>query len=312
MEWMKKENTGCWTILGPYITTSKGEKKYFCRCDCGTERYVLERSLRYGGSKSCGCQARKNATKKVEHKLKGRVFDDLEVIDKAEKKDRNGGTWWICRCSCGNTLEIPGTLLVTGRKTHCGCKSDPQYYTVDITDRQFDRLTAKYPLPQRDHKGGVIWHCVCECGNEVDLSYNVLMYSDIRSCGCWKRERESKLPELLTHINGTSIDAIKSKKVRTDSTTGVTGVYLQKGKYVAKIVFQSKQYQLGKFDNIGDAIKARKEAEELLFEGSVAHYERWKAKADKDPEWAKNNPMEIIVARNSTHELSVTFLPMIV
>lgn len=309
--WMEKENTGYWTVLGPYILTPKGEKKYLCRCDCGTERYVLERSLRHGGSKSCGCLKLQRATEKNEHKLKGKVFEDLEVIDKAEKKERNGGTWWICRCSCGNIIEVPGTLLVTGRKTHCGCKAEPNYYTVDITDRQFDRLTAKYPLPQRDHKGGVIWHCVCECGNEVDVSYNTLVYSGMRSCGCWKRERESNLPNLLTHVDGTSLDMIKSKKLPADNTSGVKGVGFHRGKWFAKIVFQQKQYHLGRYDNIEDAAKARKAAEELLFDGAAAHYERWKAKADADPEWAENNPVQILVSKKSTSELDVTFLPVI-
>lgn len=41
-----------WTIIGDYIITERGERKWLCRCHCGTERYVLERSLLYGGSKS--------------------------------------------------------------------------------------------------------------------------------------------------------------------------------------------------------------------------------------------------------------------
>lgn len=310
LKWMQNENAGLWMILGPYITTSKGEKKYLCRCECGTERYVLERSLRYGGSKSCGCLARRNATEKIEHKLKGRVFDDLEVIDKAEKKERNGGTWWVCRCSCGNIIEVPGTLLVTGRKTHCGCKSEPEYYTVDISERKFDRLTAKYPLLERDDKGSVIWHCVCECGNEVDLSYNVLMYSEIRSCGCWKKERESHLSDFLTHVDGTSLDMIKSKKLPSDNTSGFKGVYFQKGKWLAKIVFQKKQYHLGQYDRIEDAVKARKDAESLLFDGAAAHFERWNVKAKEDPEWATDNPVQIFVEKKGVSELRVTYLPI--
>ena len=115
-DWMKKENTGMWTVGDDYIVTQKGEKKYLCRCDCGTERYVLERSLRYGGSKSCGCMMRKRAIEANEHKLNGQVFADLTVLRKAEKKQRNGGTWWVCKCSCGNVVEVSGTLLVTGRK----------------------------------------------------------------------------------------------------------------------------------------------------------------------------------------------------
>lgn len=310
-DWMNKSNIGRWTVLGPFIITPKGERKYLCRCDCGTERYVLERSLRYGGSKSCGCLTRKKAAEKNEHKLQGKIFGDFEVLEKAEKKQRNGGTWWICRCSCGNIIEVPGSLLVTGRKTHCGCKSDPKYYSVDIRNRKFYRLTAKYPLSERDSKGGVVWHCVCDCGNEVDISYNVLMYSDIRSCGCWKRERESHLGDLLTRINGTSIDMIKSKKLPADNTSGVKGVYNQKGKWIAKIVFQQKQYHLGKYDTIEEAAEARHEAEVVLFDGVASHYDRWKARADIDPEWAKDNPIVITVNKKSASELEVELLPVI-
>lgn len=66
---------------------------------------------------------------------------------------------------------------------------------------------------------------------------------------------------------------------------------------------------LGVYDNIEEAAEARKEAEELLFDGATAHYERWEIKADADPKWAANNPVEIIVSKKSASELNVTFLP---
>ena len=62
---------------------------------------------------------------------------------------------------------------------------------------------------------------------------------------------------------------------------------------------------------IEEAAEARKEAEELLFDGATAHYECWKAKADLDPEWASQNPVQILVSKKSTSELAVTFLPVL-
>lgn len=41
---------------------------------------------------------------------------------------------------------------------------------VDITNQKFYRLTALYPTDKRDRDRSVIWHCRCECGNEVDVS----------------------------------------------------------------------------------------------------------------------------------------------
>lgn len=39
-----------WTVLDDHIKMARSERKWLCRCDCGTERYVLERSLKHGGS----------------------------------------------------------------------------------------------------------------------------------------------------------------------------------------------------------------------------------------------------------------------
>lgn len=61
------------------------------------------------------------------------------------------------------------------------------------------------------------------------------------------------LCEALTHVAGTSIDYLRSRKMPRNSSTCVKGVYLIKGKYHAKIVFQKKQYWLGSFSSLEDA-----------------------------------------------------------
>lgn len=129
----------------------------------------------------------------------------------------------------------------------------------------------------------------------MDIPYNTLVYTNQKSCGCKKKEHEQMLQSFLTHVAGTSVDALKSKKVPTDNTTGYKGVYLIRGKYVAKIVFQKKQYFLGTYENIEDAAQARREAEEVLFDGVAEHYRKWKEIADTDPEWAEQNPVQVIV-----------------
>lgn len=111
-------------------------------------------------------------------------------------------------------------------------------------------------------------------------------------------------------IAGTSLDIVKSKKVPTDNTTGYKGVYLIKGKYVAKIVFQKKQYYLGTFDQIEDAVQARKEAEEILFDGFAAYYEKYKEKAAADAVWEKEHPISVYVEKNTNNAISVSFLPV--
>ena len=286
---------GRWTVVGPYEATERNERRWLCRCECGTERGVLERSLLYGGSQSCGCLKDERARKANSHELTGQRFGELTVIGKAAEREKRRGIWWRCRCECGNEIDVPGTLLATGKRMHCGCKTERHYAFSDITGQKFHRLTALFPLKERDAKGSVIWHCRCDCGNEVDVPYNSLLYTNMRSCGCQKKEHDQKLSGLLTHVAGTSIDYLRSKKVSKNSSTGVKGIYRIRGKYTAKIVFQKKQYWLGSYEVLDDAIAARRAAEEAINDQVTAFYEKWKARADAEPEWAERNPIEIRV-----------------
>lgn len=299
---------GRWTVVGDVQITPRGERKWLCRCACGTERYVLERSLLYGGSLSCGCFKKERALETLVYDLNGKNFGDLTVLHRAEHQRKNGGVWWTCQCTCGKECDYPATLLVNGRRTHCGCKTNPQYDYKNVAGQRFSRLTALYPIKTR-RNGSVYWHCRCDCGNEVDVPYNELMYSNRQSCGCKKKEHDAELQENLTRVDGTSIDILRSKKIPSSNTTGVKGVYLIRGKYVAKIVFQKKQYFLGTYKTLEAAAEARKEAEEVIVAGTVQYYERWKQRAENDPVWANANPVRIRVDKSYGGEFSISFLP---
>ena len=291
---------GSWTVLDEPCITVGRERKWKCRCDCGTEKYVLERSLLYGGSESCGCKRVENALEAISYDLEGKTFGELTVLHRAAQQRKNGGVWWTCRCSCGNTYDVPATLLVKGRRTHCPNRSHKRNYaSTDIAGQRFSRLTAQYPTDKRDSKGSVIWRCLCDCGNTVDVPYNSLVYSNMKSCGCQKKENDRRLQENLAHIDGTSIDLIKSKKVPVSNTTGYRGVYLIRGKYVAKIVFQKKAYHLGSYTDIADAVRARRDAEDTIFSPAAQHYEKWKQAAACNPAWAKENPILFRVEKDA-------------
>lgn len=298
-----------WTILDHIILTPKGERKYLCQCECGTERYVLERSLLYGGSASCGCLRKEKLAAAISPDLTGQVFGELTVLRRAESPKARGSVW-LCQCSCGSEYEVQGTLLTNGRRTRCPSNIHQKNYAYsDITGQKFEMLTALYPIRNRKDRRSVVWHCRCDCGNEIDVMYNNLVYCNMKSCGCRKNAHDKKLGSFLTHIDGTSVDMIKSKKVPSDNTTGYRGVYLIKGKYVAKIVFQKKAYYLGTYEAIEQAAQARKEAEELLFDGVTAFYLKWERRAAEDPEWAKKNPIKIMVSKDAQRGLSISFLP---
>ena len=85
------------------------------------------------------------------------------------------------------------------------------------------------------------------------------------------RKREARKREL--YVDGTSIPNL-SQKISKNNKTGVKGVRWDKSrsKWAASIYFKGKCYQLGRFDDINDAIKARRIKEEELF-GPYKHSE---------------------------------------
>lgn len=57
MKNLKDNRFGKLTVLGAYTTFTntrkRNERKWLCRCDCGTEKYILERSLLSGAMLRC-------------------------------------------------------------------------------------------------------------------------------------------------------------------------------------------------------------------------------------------------------------------
>ena len=303
---------GRWTVLDRYMLNLKHERVWLCRCDCGNESFVVERSLKSGNSKSCGCLRKEKVRAANSKDLTGKVFGDLTVLSRSEKVRKNGGVIWNCRCSCGESCEVLATLLITGKQTNCkGAAHEKKYITADIAGKKFGKLTVLYATEKRDRKGSVIWHCHCDCGNDIDMSYNVLMYSTVQSCGCKRKEHGSKLHTSLTHIGGTCLDMIKSEKIPSNNTTGSKGVYLIRGKYVAKITLQKKTYSLGTFSNIEEAIESRKTAEKELFGILSEYYNKYKAKVESSPEWGESNPIKINVFQDEFKHFKIDFNPQL-
>lgn len=84
-------------------------------------------------------------------------------------------------------------------------------------------------------------------------------------------EREAELKKRKQHkneiyVDGTSIPSL-TQKISKNNKTGIKGVRWDKDrlKWAASIYFKGKCYQLGRFDDINDAIKARREKEDELF-----------------------------------------------
>ena len=90
-------------------------------------------------------------------------------------------------------------------------------YMNDLTGKRFSRLFAEYRI-NGNRKTQCKYHCVCDCGNECDVSYSNLVSGRQKSCGCLNMENRHNRHKDRTGqiINGVKIksrteDEIDSK-----------------------------------------------------------------------------------------------------
>ena len=249
------------TVLEPTEERVRSAVVWRCRCDCGNEILVESRRLKPGVIYSCGCEKDPYADLKD---LTGLQFGKLTVKGRSGNKTKDGNPLWLCQCECGNTIETTKRRLITGNTSSCGCGKTPPL--KDWIGKRFGKLTVLSYA--KKEKGFHVWHCRCDCGNEVDVRQSNLQNGWTRICGCQRDPQKD-----LHYSNGTCLEMLRSDVVYKTNTSGVKGVYYSKkrDKWIAQIMFRQKCYYLGGYDRIEDAAEARAEAEEKIF----GDFQRW-------------------------------------
>lgn len=194
----------------------------------------------------------------------GTVRNWLTVIE-----DEKPRTYKIkCRCKCGKELMVSVADFLHDKTKSCGCYNRAQKtrHTIEPGQR-FEHCVALRPISD------TVWMCRCECGNEFTAAKKDLCTGHVTSCGCIQDERHKNIHEDL--IDGTKI---KMLRIQARNASGHKGVYYVKntGRWRASITFQNRHIALGTYDDIADAIAARKAAEEKYFLPVIKKYEEEK------------------------------------
>ena len=213
--------------------------------------------------------------------ISGKQFGNLKVIER-DKSKQGKYVFWVCECQCDNKtiVSVRADHLKSGNTVSCGCVNNnnihkKQRNSIDITDKRFGKLTAKYYV--KSGKQGAIWHCECNCGGSIDTYVSYLTKGDVSSCGCLERENRQKQNKKLQDmiLEDTNVSLIRKTEPNKNTTTGIRGVSwcTSKQKYIATITFQKKQYYLCASTDIEVCKSARKEAEEHIFGDFIKWYE---------------------------------------
>lgn len=65
----------------------------------------------------------------------------------------------------------------------------------DLKGKKFNRLTVLEMMPKTQRR--TFWKCRCDCGNITVVRSDSLQSGRTKSCGCWKKEVDSKKAHLL-------------------------------------------------------------------------------------------------------------------
>lgn len=149
--------------------------------------------------------------------LTGRKFGELTVLyrdfDEEANHPNRGSTYWKCKCSCGKEKSVLRSSLISGATKSCGCirskiasqrmsKMSSENYINELGNK-YGKLTVVQKIPNiKNNRDGVMWRCVCECGNIKDVLGVDLRAGNVTSCGCMgKSKGEYYIEKILTQNN---------------------------------------------------------------------------------------------------------------
>ena len=224
--------------------------------------------------------------------LTGQRFGKLTVLRPAE--NIGSRTAWVCRCDCGREIALRSSALRSGNTKSCGCQCTKEHegltfmgsacFTeqtprrrLDLTGRRFGRLTVLRPA--ENIGGKTAWVCRCDCGRESVIKTNSLREKRSASCGCAGGPENARRG--LTFVDGTCVEFIQSEKVQKNNASGVPGVFwvVRDQLWWATIEFKGKRRYLGRYRNFEDAAKARKRAEEDLYDSFLQEFSNTKVRS---------------------------------
>lgn len=224
---------------------------------------------------------------KVREDLTGQTFGRLTVIEQVEDYINQNGKHrarWKCQCECSNVVEVVGVYLKNSKTQSCGClnrerivehtkkcndyevqedyvimytcNNEPFFIDIEdfwkVRDICWNSNGCGYLCGWVDNKKILLHRLIMDCPDNMVVDHINHDVSD---------NRKNNL-RIVTHQQ--NMTNLKKSKNNTSGTTGVSWDKYSK-KWAAYIAINNKTIKLGRFANIDDAIKARKEAEQKYF-----------------------------------------------
>lgn len=215
--------------------------------------------------------------------ITGQIFGNLTAVRRTDRRGADGSVVWECVCECGKTTLVTTSNLKSGNTKSCGCIQSRQRRRKKLNKLQ---KRDGYYVGVASNTGDEFYFDECDYDAVSQHTWRIDKYgyvvTDIDGKVGVRLHRFllSTDAEMIDHINGNTFDNRRSnlrvadahtnqmnRRVGANSSTGHTGVIFRKnrGVYSASIKKDGKQYSLGCYKTIDEAIQARRKAEKELF-----------------------------------------------
>lgn len=150
--------------------------------------------------------------------LTGDVYGEFQVIDMLYGyKETSGKPRTYCKCIGvdGKEYIIRADALrrgITSKVNRAGIQRNQ-----NIANMKFGFLTALFPTSKQASNGNNIWHCICDCGNECDVTMSYLKSGHTRSCGC--RHRSKWEDFICNYLLSLNVDFEEQKRFKDCTNT---------------------------------------------------------------------------------------------
>lgn len=215
----------------------------------------------------------------------------LTIICRSEDYFQPDGTkisMWKCKCDCENEVVVRGTVLRNGEVRSCGCLLTSVLKKRALKFRNTYDLSGTYGVGYTN-KGEKFYFDIEDFDKIKQYCWRIdkdgYVVTNLPSSESATRSLiplhrlvlQAKKDDVVDHIKHNTVDNRKSQlrivtrsqnsinaQIRSNNKSGITGVYFypKTQKWTAEIKVNKKKIFLGYFQNMEDAVKARKEAEE--------------------------------------------------
>lgn len=111
--------------------------------------------------------------------MEGKKFGKLTVIEKT--RNAQGLILWYCVCECGEYKKVRTGHLNNGSVMSCGC-AHRKIIIEDYIGKKFSSLLVIRQSQNLDKRGNVLFKCLCDCGNIVELTSSQLKLKTKKGC----------------------------------------------------------------------------------------------------------------------------------